>query len=65
MHAEFAYLLLLKNKTQKAKQLVFQLAESAMSLTTMRHISSVQFSRSVVSNFLWPHGLQHTRLEAY
>ena len=24
-------------------------------------VSSVQFSRSVVSNFLWPHGLQHTR----
>ena len=23
---------------------------------------SVQFSRSVVSDFLWPHGLQHTRL---
>ena len=23
---------------------------------------SVQFSRSVVSNSLWPHGLQHTRL---
>ena len=25
-------------------------------------ISSVQFSRSVVSNSLWPHGLQHARL---
>ena len=25
-------------------------------------ISSVQFSRSVVFHFLWPHGLQHTRL---
>ena len=24
--------------------------------------TSVQFSRSVVSNSLWPHGLQHTRL---
>ena len=24
-------------------------------------ISSVQFSRSVVSDFLWPHGLQHAR----
>ena len=24
--------------------------------------SSVQFSRSVVSNYFWPHGLQHTRL---
>ena len=25
-------------------------------------VSSVQFSRSVVSDSLWPHGLQHTRL---
>ena len=25
-------------------------------------IQSVQFSRSVVSNSLWPHGLQHSRL---
>ena len=25
-------------------------------------IISVQFSRSVVSDFLWPHGLQHARL---
>ena len=25
-------------------------------------LSSVQFSRSVVSDFLWPHGLQHIRL---
>ena len=24
-------------------------------------LSSVQFSRSFVSNYLWPHGLQHTR----
>ena len=27
----------------------------------MFHFSSVQFSRSFVSNSLWPHGLQHTR----
>ena len=26
-----------------------------------RHDTSVQFSRSVMSNSLWPHGLQHTR----
>ena len=24
--------------------------------------SSIQFSRSVMSDYLWPHGLQHTRL---
>ena len=28
----------------------------------LKHIHSVQFSRSVVSDSLWPHGLQHTRL---
>ena len=27
-----------------------------------RSLSSVQFSRSVVSDSLWPHGLQHTKL---
>ena len=27
----------------------------------MYRFGSVQFSRSVVSNSLWPHGLQHTR----
>ena len=26
------------------------------------HFSLVQFSHSVISNSLWPHGLQHTRL---
>ena len=26
-----------------------------------KHLSSVQFSHSVVSNSLWPHGLQHSR----
>ena len=25
-------------------------------------MSSIQFSRSVMSDFLWPHGLQHARL---
>ena len=25
-------------------------------------LSSVQFSPSVISNYLWPHGLQHTRI---
>ena len=28
---------------------------------TLMHISSVQFSRSVVSDSLWPHELQHAR----
>ena len=30
-------------------------------VNTQRKEKSVQFSRSVVSNSLWPHGLQHTR----
>ena len=30
--------------------------------STKSRISSVQFSHSVVSDFLWPHGLQHARL---
>ena len=28
----------------------------------MQELISVHFSHSVVSDFLWPHGLQHTRL---
>ena len=28
---------------------------------SIRHLSSVQFSRSVVSDSLWPHELQHAR----
>ena len=30
--------------------------------TTQFHYSSVQFSHSVMSDSLWPHGLQHARL---
>ena len=30
-------------------------------LRTSRRVSSVQFSHSVMSNSLWPHGLQHAR----
>jgi len=30
--------------------------------TTQFHYSSVQFSHSVISDSLWPHGLQHARL---
>ena len=33
-----------------------------MFLSIFPHISSVQFSRSIMSNSLWPHGLQHARL---
>ena len=42
-------------------------SSSQKNLDSTRHLSlipfnSVQFSCSVVSNSLWPHGLQHTRL---
>ena len=33
-----------------------------ISLNWCKEFSSVQFSRSVMSNSLWPHGLQHSRL---
>ena len=33
-----------------------------LSLTVWYLVSSLQFSHSVVSDSLWPHGLQHTRL---
>ena len=39
---------------------IVQLSHSYM--TTGKTISSVQFSRIVVSDSLWPRGLQHTRL---
>ena len=35
---------------------------SGMALRVSSQFSSVQFSRSVVSDSLWPRGLQHTRL---
>ena len=31
------------------------------SLSNLTTLSSVQFSRSIMSNSLWPHGLQHAR----
>ena len=34
----------------------------SLTFTSIAGISSVQFSRSVVSNSLWPHGLQPARL---
>jgi len=37
-------------------------SSSSKNLTIYPNISSIQFSRSVMSNSLWPHGLQHTRL---
>ena len=46
------------------KSKAFQRSKSWREFSTTRPVqfSSVQFSRSVVSNSFWPHGLQHTRL---
>ena len=43
------------------KYLIIELENGHM-YTTFIQFSSVQFSYSVVSDSLWPHGLQHTRL---
>ena len=40
----------------------FMIQLSHLYMTTRKAISSVQFSRSVVSDSLWPHELQHARL---
>ena len=40
----------------------FNIQKDICDKPTGNTISSVQFSRSVMSNYLWPHGLQHTRL---
>ena len=37
-------------------------SKSQLFLLIKCNISSVQFGRSVMSDFLWPHGLQHARL---
>ena len=34
---------------------------SCLFLFAPQHLAGVQFSRSVVSDYLWPHGLQHAR----
>ena len=45
----------------KVMSLVFNML-SRFVIGFLPRSSSVQFSHSVVSNSLWPHGLQHTRL---
>ena len=42
--------------------MIHQLKASRENFNTIRTTSAVQFSRSVVSNSLRPHGLQHARL---
>ena len=42
--------------------MIYQVKASRENFNTIRITSSVQFSCSVVSNSLQPHGLQHTRL---
>ena len=45
-----------------SKEQVISNGDMYLKLTKQSPISSVQFSRSVVSYSLWPHGLQHARL---
>ena len=44
-----------------SKEQVISNGDMYLKLTKQSPISSVQFSRSVVSYSLWPHGLQHAR----
>ena len=46
----------------KASLMRPNVSKSQLFLLIKCNISSVQFSRSVMSDFLWPHGLQHARL---
>ena len=49
-------------KTWIVKTILNKMTEESVSLTSDFHISSVQFSHSVVSKSLRPHGQQHARL---
>ena len=55
-----------RKQTQRKNKLVFTSGDRKQRQYTSRGIRatnySVQFSRSVVSDTLWPHGLQHERL---
>ena len=48
--------------THTHTHITYFLYQRKNALTNLVQFSSAQFSHSVVSNSLWPHGLQHTRL---
>ena len=54
------FLLLTAKQKKKICNLIIRFSEAKI-YRTSRAISSVQFSRSVMSDFLWPHGLKHAR----
>ena len=54
------FLLLTAKQKKKICNLIIRFSEAKI-YRTSRAISSVQFSRSVMSDSLWPHRLQHTR----
>ena len=41
--------------------MVFEFLQKLVSIVHLGFLFSSQFSRSVVSDYLWPHGLQHAR----
>ena len=51
---------LLKLNKQNLKELLF-IKDYPLSLELEKHLSSVQFSHSVLSDTLWPHESQHAR----
>ena len=54
------FLLLTAKQKKKICNLIIRFSEAKI-YRTSRAISSVQFSRSVMSNSLWPHELKHAR----
>ena len=54
------FLLLTAKQKKKICNLIIRFSEAKI-YRTSRVISSAQFSRSVMSDFLWPHGLKHAR----
>ena len=62
MWSLFRYKILMNHSIMKKKQWSNKLRNLEQKLVLIQQYSSVQFSHSVMSNSLWLHGLQHTRL---
>ena len=53
---------IIQSEKQIKNQAIYTKYYSSVQFSSDAQFSSVQFRRSVVSNSLWSHGLQHTRL---